>query len=207
MKRLLGIALAAVLAGCATAPVAENSSPEPELPQLTDPNPFANYGTGMASDKAHPMAYEWQSANDAEIAKATEPGRLVGIVESDLLTKELLAKVTTLDGTDPMAATQIAAISQLAMCQKCEKAPELRKKWVKALLDAIREERGNDYRRIFFLDQLRWCGRAEDAALIRTSCIPIGRSLLTRNRKAAGATGLPVSDFADMVARELEAAK
>ena len=75
MKKLFAIALVAALAGCATAPRAETPvadakplDPEPVLPELVDPNPFANYSTGMASDKAHPKAYEWQRAQGAAIA-------------------------------------------------------------------------------------------------------------------------------------------
>ena len=215
MKRLLGIALAAVLAavlaGCATAPVEDPESgpsqvtdAEPVLPQLEDPNPFANYSSGMASDKEHPMAYEWQSAHESEIAKATEPDLLRGILESELLTSELLGKVKDAYATDPMAATQIAAITQLVMCQKDSKAPAMRERWVGKLLEEARRDTKNVYRTMFFLDQLRWCARAEDAGAIRRNFLfYLGR---LRNRGDQEAVDLsPVRNFAQQVVRELEA--
>ena len=216
MKRLFGIALVAALVGCATAPVGDKSAPEsakeagpePVLPQLVDPNPFANYSTGMASDKDHPMAYEWQSANDGAIAKATSPDVLLGVLESDMLTKQMLSKVLNMDNTDPMAATQIAAISQLVTSPACPKASAMRDKWVRTLIGEVRNSKGSEYRKLFVLDQLRWCGRAQDAGAVRF-CVRNVSSLLS-GKKATGGQQQdchPVLDFADMVARELEASK
>ena len=197
MKRLLGIALAAVLAGCATAPVAENASPEPELPQLTDPNPFANYSKGMASDNTHPMAYEWQSAHDAEITEATKGKALCEILDCDIKVSELLGKVKGAYDTDPMVATQIASISQIVMCQKCPKMSSRRVTWTTALLFAAKSST-DAYRAIYFLDQLRWCGLPDDADAV----LEVGKKF-----RGSSADRRRVRDFADMVVRELKATK
>ena len=215
MNRLIGIVLVAFAAGCATAPVerppekvCQASSAEPVQPQLVDPNPYASYSTGMASDSGHPMAYEWQSAHESEIAKATAPERLYGILESKLLTRELLDSVKDAYSTDPMAATQIAAITQLVMRPKCPKAAAMREKWVKTLIDEVRVgDVSNTYRTMFFLDQLRWCGRAEDAFAIRQFGGSGTRRLLGRRMSGDGtpAARSSVNDFAVQVANELEA--
>lgn len=175
MKKILGIALVALVAGCATAPVVEKpadvekaASAEPELPQLTDPNPFANYGAGMASDKARPMAYEWQSAHDAEIAAATRPEVLLKFLESDEAAVKLLDEVKPDYKTDPIVLIQIGAISQLVMCTKLPDAPKFRALWTKALLGRVAASQTKDtYCALFYLDQLRWCGQPDEAKELR----------------------------------------
>ena len=207
MKRLIiGFALAALSVGCATDAVAqqkqESAKPAvasapvkaPEQPVQKDPNPYSDYGSAMSSDKAHPMAYEWQKANDAEIDKATSPETLSSIVDNDELAKQLLDGVGEAYETDPVVATKIAAISQLVMCPKCPKAPERRKKWTALLLGAAKD--GKTYRAMFALDQLRWCGCKCNAKTVREIGV---------EHKKQGRTA--VADFAEQVAKELEAAQ
>ena len=167
MKRLFAIAFAAALAGCATAPVAEtpageakSAGSEPVLPQLADPNPFANYGAGMASDKDHPMAYEWQSAHGAEIAEATKPETLGKFHASDEAARTLLDGIQDDYSTDPVVMIQIAAVTQLVMRRDGGRDAR-RELWTKALLEKVRET-GN-----VCLDQLRWCGYPRDAKTLR----------------------------------------
>jgi len=193
MKNLT-LVFALVLAGCAsfapgTATVADKKPLDgPELERITDPNPYANYEEGMASDPARPMAYEWQSAHESETAEATSCAAIAAILGSDAAIAELLAAVKPDYGTDPLVAMKIAAASQLSMCTKCDKAPACRARWCAALADAAKRA-PDAYRKMFYLDQLRWCGRAEDA--------PAVRAIADSSDDAA------VRDFAALVLREI----
>ena len=138
-----------------------------------------------------PTSAQWEEKNRAALAEATKPEVLVKFVESEKAAANLLAQVKAHYQTDCIAARQIAAVTQLVMCQKCPKAPGYRKIWTTALLKAAQEST-NAYRTIFFLDQLRWCGRKSDVKAVL----------------AIGAKGdKAVKDFSGMVARELEAAE
>ena len=147
-KILIPFFAAALAAGCAT--VVEQGAAE-------YPNPFADYGAAMASDPAHPMAVEWQDAHAAEIAAATTPEALKPYLESIEAAAALLAEVKPGYATDPLKATQIAAITQLVMTPGCEKAKACRRIWVTALTRA-RNCSPDAYRRAYFNDQLNWCG-------------------------------------------------
>lgn len=189
MKRLLVFAALAAFAGCVGPAV---KSVEPELGHLDDPNPYANYGEAMASDPAHPMAVEWQGAHLDEIAAATDCGELSKIVASEATALALLAKVKDGYATDPLVAIQIAAVSQAVMNPKCPKASAGREVWTGALVKSARSA-ASSYLKLYFLDQLRWCGRPGDVAAVRE----LGR--------LSGDKG--VADFAVLVAAELESAK
>lgn len=195
MKQLFILSLAALaFAGCATAPEAapKKDLTEPEMVQLTDPNPYANYGAAMASTKGMPMAYEWQKANDAAIEKALAPDVLRGFVESDEAAASLLAQVKEAYASDPVVLAQIAAVSQKVMCPTCPEAPKQRARWTAALMKAAKSA-PDAYRALFYLDQLRWCGYAGEADDVRA----IGEKSGEKS----------VKDFAALVARELKAAK
>ena len=193
MKNLM-ILFALALAGCAsfapeTATVADKKPLDgPELERISDPNPYANYEEGMASDPSRPMAYEWQSAHEAETAEATSCAAVAAILESDAAIAELLAAVKPDYGTEPLVAMKIAAASQLSTCGKCEKAPACRARWCAALVEAAKGA-PDAYRKMFYLDQLRWCGRAEDVPAIRAV--------------ADASPDEAVREFAAMVVREI----
>lgn len=223
MKKLLFVAVLAALAGCAAStrgvrrsarsgrhaakvvktvkaeqpaaaplPVEAAKSVEPVLEHVDDPNPFANYGEAMASDADFPMAVEWQAEHEDEIAAETKPEALVKFLESDQAADDLLAEVKDGYATDPLKETQIAAITQLVMCPKCDKAPAWRIRWTRALVKAAMDS-NSVYRTGFFLDQLRWCGSADDVQDVLA---------------IAGATGeKATADFAVMVAAELKTAR
>ena len=200
MKKLFAIALVAVLAGCATAPRAETPvadakplDPEPVLPELVDPNPFANYSTGMASDKAHPTAYEWQRAQGAAIAEATQPEVLGKFLASDAAARTLLDAVKDDYSTEPIVMLQIAAVTQLVMRDGGLDAR--RELWTKALLEKVGET-GNVYRTMFCLDQLRWCGYPRDAKAL-------GEVATSWEMRADEAATRHVREFAAQVAQEL----
>jgi len=200
MKRLFGIAIVAALAGCAAVPAADKSAatakkaaPEPELPQLADPNPFANYGPGMASDKAYPMAYEWQSAHGAEIVEATKPETLGKFLASDEAARTLIDGVKEDYSTDPIVMVQIAAITQLVMRDGGLDAR--RERWTKALLEKV-SSTGSFYGAMFCLDQLRWCGYPRDAKTLREVAT-------TWEMRADKEATRHVREFAAQVEREL----
>ena len=200
-KGVVAAVLAAVVVGCATTekasetakPAAPVKSVEPVLPEMTgDPNPFADYGKGMASDKDLPMAVEWHNQTAATLAKETEFESLVQYVMLPKNADDLLAQVKEAYETDPMVATKIAGVSQIVMCQKWDKAPAAREIWTCALLKWA-ETSPDGYRKMFFLDQLRWCGKSAQAEGV----LEVG--------KKSGSKA--VNDFAVMVAKELKEAK
>ena len=155
-----------------------------------DPNPYSDYKKGMASDKAHPMAVEWQNANDRAIAEATSDETLAACVKDAAAAKALLAKVKPNYGTDPMVAAQIAAVSQYVM--RAEPSwwafwtwfsDSPRDVWTAALV-AARDAASDAYVKAFLRDQLTWCGTCEQRkeggckARCLTSC-PYGNWALT----------------------------
>ncbi len=163
-----------------------------------DPNPFADYGAAMKPNKSHPMAVEWHAANRDAIEAETSDGKLASFVESAESASALLAKVKPAYATDPMVAAQVAAVSQYVMRADPSWwqfwswfSDTPREVWTAALLDAAAKG-GDQYRTMFFLDQLRWCGFAEQACAVRK----IGK----------GSKDCAVRQMADIVATELSPA-
>ena len=141
-------------AGCATPKYGEF---EPKC-ELGQPNAtaYASYGAGMAHVEGYQMAYEWQRANSKAVADATKPEVLKTFVETPAAADALLAKIGTSYDGDPVALTQIAAVTQLVMCPKCPKAPACRKVWV-AALERARAASADGYVKTFCDQQLRLC--------------------------------------------------
>jgi len=140
-------------------------------------------------DDGIPTAVAWQNDHDAELTAAMKPAALAECVKTPAAADALLAEVKGAYATDPMVATRVAAVTQLVMCPKCKKAPAGRKVWSAALLRAA-EGSTDAYRTMFFLDQLRWCGTADQKAAV----LALG----------AHAKDACVKDFAAWVARELK---
>ena len=147
------VSLALLFAGCATKYGAFEPKPELEKP---NPEAYAGYGNAMAHRDGCQMAYEWQQANPKLVADATRKDVLAKFVASDAAADALLAKIGTSYDGDPVALTQIAAVTQLVMCPKCPKAPACRKVWVAALKRA-RANTDDGYVRTFCDQQLRIC--------------------------------------------------
>lgn len=171
--------LIALVAGFALLPCAQAAQ------EILDIRP------GATAEKA-PDAVHWQNANDAAIKAATAPEALAPFLASEEAADALLAQVKPAYLTDPMVATQIAAITQLVMKPGCPKAAAARELWVEALLDAA-EDSKDAYRTVFFLDQLRWCAGADEADDVEE----IGED----------STDQAVKQMAALVARELKADK
>ena len=147
MKKLVfALSVLAFAAGCAT--VSQNPD---EL------FPYNDYVKAMEPQAGNPMAAEWQEQNAALIAAETSPAALKQYVASREAADALLAQVKEAYASDPMTLTKIAAVTQLVMCPKCQKAPACRAIWVAALENALVNAK-DAYRIQFFRDQLRWCG-------------------------------------------------
>ena len=142
MKRMV-FAVMLAAAGCATTP---NEAKKDQY----DIRPDA------AQAGAAPTAVEWQNKNDAALAAATRPEVLAKFVATPAAAEALLAQVGPAYAGDPLVLTQIAAVTQLVMCPKCDKAPAARKVWVAALEKAVASAK-DDYVRTFCRQQLDLC--------------------------------------------------
>lgn len=142
-------------AGCATEPKYGAFEPKCELGQ-PNATAYASYGAAMAHVDGYQMAYEWQRANPKAVEEATKPEVLRKFVETPAAADALLAKIGTSYDGDPVALTQIAAVTQLVMCPKCPKAPACRKVWV-AALERARAASDDGYVKTFCDQQLRLC--------------------------------------------------
>ena len=148
VSHLASLALVALVAGCAT-----QKSGELAPSTVTA---FATYESAMKHYDGYEMAYEWQQRNPKLVAEATKKSTLAAFVASDEAADALLAKIGTAYDGDPVALTQIAAVTQLVMCPKCPKAPACRKRWV-AALERARAATDDGYVRTFCDQQLRLC--------------------------------------------------
>ena len=142
-------------AGCATEQKYGEFEPKGELGQ-PNATAYASYGAAMAHVDGYQMAYEWQRANPKLVEEATKPEVLKTFVETPAAADALLAKIGTSYDGDPVALTQIAAVTQLVMCPKCPKAPACRKVWV-AALERARAASDDGYVKTFCDQQLRLC--------------------------------------------------
>ena len=144
-----------LLAGCATEKKYAEFEPKGALAP-SNPAAYESYGPAMAHCDGYQMAYEWQRANPKLVEDATRPEVLAAFVASPEAADALLAKIGTSYAGDPVALTQIAAVTQLVMCPKCPKAPERRKLWVAALRRA-KAASDDGYVKTFCNQQLRLC--------------------------------------------------
>ncbi len=183
MKRFLF----AVMVAAATAAFADGPGKDPVAP-------FEDYGPAMASDKAHPMAVEWQNANNAELAKLDDAWADGFLAGGKTAIDALLAEVKPDYATDAMTATRIAVLTQRVMATSpkpwwkfwASREHPARSIWASRLLAFATESKSVDVK-LFFLDQLRWCGYPSQAPGV----------LAIKGSKE-------LSDFAEMVAVELK---
>ena len=182
----MSFGLAACLAFAATAAAPAKPAPaKPAEKKYVDPNEFASYGPGTATKPGDPSAAEWQAANRDALAKATSDAELVCFVRDGASARALLAKVKPSYGTDPLVASQIAAVSQFVMRPGWEHARGI---WTDTLFKAF-VTATDDTVRIAYLDQLRWCGCKRHAGAIQVV--------------ASACRSKDVRDFANIVIREL----
>ena len=132
-----------------------------------------------------PAAEKWQAQNRAKLAAATKCETLAAFVKDEASASALLSEVKTGFQTDPLKAFQIAAVTQYVMCPKQKAGRAL---WTAQLL-AFAEKADQPDVKMFYIDQLRWCGLKAQAEKVRE----LG--------KASGKKC--VQEFADQVAAEL----
>jgi len=133
---------------------------------FADPNPFSDYGAAMKSDEKNMSAVDWSKKYDAKLAAATTDDALAACVADEAAAKALLAKIKGAYVTCPIAATQIAAVSQWVMqADATGKRAAGRKVWTAALVDTVKTTKC-PYVKKFCSDQLRWCGTPEQLAII-----------------------------------------
>ena len=184
MMKYLMIAMMMVAGACFAAAPAKPAA-KPVEKKYVDPNEFASYGPGTATKPGDPSAAEWQAANKDVLVKATSDSELVCFVRDGASACALLAKVKPNYGTDPLVASQIAAISQFVMRPGWENARGI---WTEALIKSF-QSATDDTVCMMYLDQLRWCGNKKHAAAL-TVLSSTGKSKAVR-------------DFAYVVIREL----
>ena len=139
-------------------------------------------GAAKATDA--PAAEKWQAQNRAKLAEATKDEVLAAFVKDAASASALLAEVKPGFQTNPMKAFQIAAVTQYVM----RPGKEGRALWTEQLLAFAAKADKTDVK-MFYLDQLRWCGLRAQAAKVRE----IGR--------ASGEKS--VVEFAEQIVSEL----
>ena len=179
------IAMTMVAGACFAAAPAKPAPAKPAEKKYVDPNAYASYGPGTATKAGDPSAAEWQAANKDALAKATSDAELVCFVRDAASARALLAQVRPNYATDPLKASQIAAVSQFVMRPGWENARTI---WTDALVKSVLTA-SDDTVRMFYLDQLRWCGRRDQAGAVEAV--------------AGGIRSKAVRDFAHVVQREL----
>ena len=132
-----------------------------------------------------PAAEKWQAQNKAKLAEATKDEVLAAFVKDAASASALLSEVKPGFQTCPVKAFQIAAVTQYVM----RPGKEGRALWTEQLLAFAAKAEKNDVK-MFYLDQLRWCGLKAQAAKVRE----LG--------KASGEKC--VKDLAELVATELD---
>lgn len=148
-----------------------------------------------------PTAEKWQAENREKLAAAVADDVLAGFVADEAAAGELLSHVKTGYATCPVKAFQIAAVTQYVMADKggCPVLGALafwkwfadsdREIWARALMAAARGAKESDVK-MYFLDQLRWCGLPCQAPCVRA----LGAASACKG----------VKDFANWVADELD---
>lgn len=132
-------------------------------------NKYVNADYDFVDDPARPTILQTIGKRGAEAFDAmTAPEKLAPYVASAKAADALLAEVKPNYGTDVDAACRISAISQYVMegadaawwqFWKTSRTSE-RRLWTEALLRAAAKAQ-DDYVICYYLDQLRWCGFAD----------------------------------------------
>ena len=131
-----------------------------------------------------PAAEKWQAQNKAKLAEATKDEVLAAFVKDAAAASALLAEVKPGFQTCPVKAFQIAAVTQYVMLP----GKSGRALWAGQLLAFAEKAEQTDVK-MFYIDQLRWCGLKAQAAKVRAL--------------GASAKEKAVAEFAAQVAEEL----
>ena len=140
---------------------------------------------GAAKPTDAPASEKWQAQNKAKLAEATKDEVLAAFVKDAASASALLSEVKPGFQTCPVKAFQIAAVTQYVM----RPGKEGRALWTEQLLAFAAKAEKNDVK-MFYLDQLRWCGLKAQAGKVRE----MGKAAKEKC----------VKDFAELVATELD---
>ncbi|MBO7684035.1 MAG: hypothetical protein J6T51_04855 [Kiritimatiellae bacterium] len=131
-----------------------------------------------------PAAEKWQAQNRAKLADATKDEALAAFVKDKASASALLSEVKPGFQTCPVKAFQIAAVTQYVMLP----GKAGRALWTEQLLAFAAKADAADVK-MFYLDQLRWCGLKSQAGKVR--------GIARASKEKA------VVEFAEQVATEL----
>ena len=139
---------------------------------------------GAAKPTDAPASEKWQAQNKAKLAEATKDEVLAAFVKDVASASALLAEVKPGFQTCPVKAFQIAAVTQYVMLP----GKAGRALWTEQLL-AFAEKAEQPDVKMFYIDQLRWCGLTTQAEKVRELGKVSGKKC--------------VQEFAEQVATEL----
>ena len=165
------------------------------LSAATDYSKMAEATADKAGDA--PLGTAWHAQHLAEVNEATADDALAAFVQSRDDAVKLLSRAKGDYSTDPLSAVRIAAVTQYVMVNADKRWYEFwktsrsreRAVWTDAIVLAL-EIAPDEGTAIFLLDQLRWCGRAEQSAAVEKAIANFGKSS-------------HVAQFAAQVLREL----
>ena len=140
---------------------------------------------GAAKPTDAPASEKWQAQNRAKLAEATKDEVLAAFVKDAASASALLSEVKPGFQTCPVKAFQIAAVTQYVMLP----GKAGRALWTEQLL-AFAEKAEQPDVKMFYIDQLRWCGLKAQAGKVRE----MGKAAKEKC----------VKDFAELVATELD---
>ena len=169
MKKIFVVAVLAAMTCFAAGKKKDAYDIKPEAAKVTDA----------------PAAEKWQAQNKAKLAEATKDEVLAAFVKDAASASALLAEVKPGFQTCPVKAFQIAAVTQYVMLP----GKAGRALWTEQLL-AFAEKAEQPDVKMFYIDQLRWCGLKAQAAKVRA----LGKASGTKC----------VQEFAEQVATELD---
>lgn len=135
-----------------------------------------------------PIAVEWEAALRPGLAAALDDRVIATYANDAKAARALLDMLRGAYVTDPLSLKTIAAVTQLVMRPGGD--PLSRRNWSNLLLEKGWKTE-DAYVRVFCLDQLRWCGAADQAEQVL--------------RIAAKAGDANVTETANLVVRELKA--
>ena len=139
---------------------------------------------GAAKPTDAPASEKWQAQNRAKLAEATKDEVLAAFVKDEASASTLLSEVKPGFQTCPIKAFQIAAVTQYVMLP----GKTGRALWAGQLL-AFAEKSEQPDVKMFYIDQLRWCGLKAQAEKVR--------DIAKASKEKA------VVEFAEQVATEL----
>ena len=191
MKKIFTAALLAIVAaGCTTttpAPEASAAKPKKDAYDIRPQDKGSKYPTSQA----------WQADNREKLDKETSAAACAEVLSCAKKADKLLGAVKTGYQTCPMAAEKIAAVTQYVMTPAGAAKRDL---WADALFTHAQAADKSDVA-CWYLDQLRWCGRADQAEAVRSW----GAS--HKCKKCVGAFSVMVADELAGVAAKQQFAK